>query len=373
MPRICNMTYKLVFLVALTASLSLSAQTSSRIGSNLVEASNPDILVEGRYVTSPQGGVRLGFPGVVLHLRFHGSALKMRMKSSSDEAFFDVTVDQGQPTLLRTKSGEHDYTLLDAADPSDHLAEIAHRTESWQGVCDVIAFDLGEGGVLLSPPPLPGHKLLFIGDSITCGARADYRPNETPDEHTQHDTLPCDAQLTFCKILARQLHAQCQLVSYGGRGLTRDWQGQTNDTAPEFYRLALPDDPSSLWDPNRYVPDAVGICLGGNDFNRGIPDQNHFVNTYAEFVKEIRRDAPHAWIFLLDCPMLRDVPGQPPTHTILHKYLQETVAKLDDPRVAVAPVSYFPGNPKDHHPTRGDHEAIAAELKPLFEKALTDN
>jgi lysophospholipase L1-like esterase len=365
------MMHKLIFFFAIFFPLSLIAQTGSSPASNFVNASAPQIIVEGRYATSPAGGVRMGFPGVVLHIHFHGSALTMRVNSSSDEAFFSVTVDGGKPVHLRMHQGTRDYPILNEATAGDHAVEIARLTESWEGVCEVAGFDLGPDGGLLAPPELPTRKFLFIGDSITCGASSDYDSGTPKNERTEHNTQWNNAQKTFCKILARDLDAQCELVSYGGRGMTRDWRGFTTiGNTPQYYTNALPDDPSSYWDPHRYVPDLVAICIGQNDFNQGVPDEKLFVNTYVGFVEQVRHDAPNAWIFLLDSPMLQDDRYGLPKRTILHGYLKEIVAKVNDSRVKLAPVSFYPGNPVDGHPTAANHQAIARELEPIFRKAL---
>jgi formate dehydrogenase major subunit len=77
------------------------------------------------------------------------------------------------------------------------------------------------------------------------------------------------------ELVARRLGAQCHLVSYGGRGIIRDWQGiRDTRNAPVFYELALPDDPAVRWDHMRYVPDAIGIlrkrqCVGAYDHADG--------------------------------------------------------------------------------------------------------
>ncbi|HEV2453996.1 MAG TPA: SGNH/GDSL hydrolase family protein [Verrucomicrobiae bacterium] len=361
----------LVLLGIAAISFPLSAQSPRPAAADFVRATNNDIVVEGRYIAMPDGGVHLGFPGVALYCRYSGSALTMRVKGGSDEVFFDVVVDHGKPTRLRVEQGEHDYSLLREASPAEHLIKITRRTESWQGTCEVVGFDLGPDGRLLSPPQLPARKLLFVGDSITCGAMIDYNPHDPLNGHTKHDAQWSNARLTFCKTLAHRLHAQCHLVSYGGRGMIRDWQGlDTVANAPQFYELALPDDPSALWDHNRYVPDAVVICLGGNDFNSGIPDEMVFVNAYVQFVEKVRRDAPNAWIFLLNCPMFKDKPGKMPKRAVLRAYLEEIITKLNDPHVVWAPVGYSAGNPIDHHPTAADHEAIAGRLEPVLRKAL---
>lgn len=349
----------------------LAVRTSAESATNFVSAITPEIVVEGRYAPSTTRAVRLGFCGTVLHFRFHGSHLAMRVNASTDEVYFDVGVNGADPVRLRCHAGEDEYCILNDTVASNHILEITRRSESWQGTCEIIGFNLGADGALLSPPALPVRKLMFIGDSITCGAALDIQPDDPLKGKTAHEDQTSNARLSYGKILARILNAQCVLVSYGGRGVIRDWQGIRNiNNAPQFYELALPDDPSCIWEHNRYDPDAIAICLGQNDFNQGVPDENEFVNAYVEFIHMIRRDSPNARIFLLDSPMLNDAPGKTPKRTVLHTYLQEIAAKVNSPQVQLASVSHYEGIPGSGHPTSADHEGIAKELEPQFRQAL---
>ncbi len=352
-----------LLLVTFASTLSLEA--------GFIPAVAPEISIEGRCARTGTGGVRLGFPGTTFHLRVDGHTLAMRVHAATGEVYFDVAADGGEPVRLRCHAGDGDYPLLENATAKDHILEITRRSESWQGVCEVAGFQLGDDTTLLPPPPLPGRKLMFIGDSITCGAATDFRENDPLKGKTAHEDQTSNANYSFGKVLARRLRAQCHLVSYGGRGLIRDWQGfMTINNAPVFYERALPDDPSVLWDPADYIPDAIVICLGTNDFNQGVPDENIFVNMYVEFLRKIRRDARRAKIFLADSPMLDDAPGMVPKRSVLHAYLLETIEKLADPNVRLAPVKHYQGVPNNGHPSRADHEAIATELEPLLRDAL---
>jgi hypothetical protein len=358
-------------IVSCLAGVLLAIRAGAESTNNFIPAVAPQIVVEGRYASTTNGAVRLGFPGVALHLRFHGKQLAMRVKATTGDEFFDVDVDGAEPVRLRLQAGEADYPLLNETVAGDHVFEITRRSESWQGICEIIGFDLGADGTLLSPPELPQRKLMFIGDSITCGAALDIIPNDPLKGKTAHEEQTSNARLSFGKILSRKLNAQCVLVSYGGRGVIRDWQGIRNiNNAPQFYELALPDDPSCLWKQNSYEPDAIAICLGTNDFSQGVPDENEFVNAYVEFIQKIRRDSPDARIFLLDSPILGDSQGNVPKRSVLHAYLQEIAAKAGDPQVQLASVSHYEGIPGNGHPTRADHEAIARELEPQFREAL---
>jgi len=350
---------------ALAAMAGLGARVAAAEEPVRVPANDPSVLYEGRCAPGPDGSVRLGFPGVTAHLRFRGRTLALRAAASA-EVLLDVSVDNGAPVQLRLEGGPGTYPIAQTRELSDHTVAILRCNESWQGTCDYLYFEMDAGGAVLPPPELPRRRLMFIGDSVTCGEMTAWAPGRD-----QKDKANANARLSYGMILARRLGSQCNLVSYGGRGIIRDWQGiRDTRNAPQFYELALPDDPSAPWRHAAYAPDAVGIQLGTNDFSQGIPDQNEFVNAYVEFVRKVRRDAPGALIFLMDSPILTDEPSKGPRRTALHAYLTQVVERVGDPRVVLAGLAHYPGVPGNGHPTGAEHEAMADELGPVLKGAL---
>jgi lysophospholipase L1-like esterase len=350
----------------------LAAAFSTVSTSAEIPAMGPQVRVEGRFAATAGGGVRLGFPGVTLHLRCRAKSLLMRVDASSDDVYFDVAVDGGEAGRLRALTGTADYPLLPAgASEGEHTVEVVRRSESWQGTCEVVGFDAGPGGEFLAPPAARPRRLLFIGDSVTCGELSGLREDDPLGPGAKTRAYASNARLSYGYLLARRLGAEVSLVSYGGRGVFRDWQGIRNTAnAPQFYERALPDDPASAWNHAAYVPDAIGIALGTNDFSQGVPDENEFVNTYVELIRKVRRDAPGAWIWLIGSPILEDKPGAAPKRSVLEGYLREVVGRVGDPRCAFAPVRHYPGVPHNGHPTGADHAAIADELEPVVREAL---
>ncbi|HVU16693.1 MAG TPA: GDSL-type esterase/lipase family protein [Candidatus Didemnitutus sp.] len=330
-----------------------------------MKPSDPGIVYEGRFVVDEHGAVQLGFPGVTAHLRVRDATLSLKLRASQPEIAFDVIVDGGQPRLLQLKEGEGDYSVIAAPLAGEHTVALVRCNESWQGTCAILGYDLGPGK-LVAPPVLPARKLMFIGDSVTCGEMDAWKPSRD-----MHDRLNCDARVSYGMLLAQRLGAQCHLVSYGGRGVIRDWQGiRDTRNAPQFYELALPDGPEIAWDHQRYVPDAIGIQLGTNDFSQGIPDQNEFVNAYVQFVEKVRRDAPNALVFLMDSPIVRDDPVGGPRRSVLRSYLEQVIVRCHSPHVILMPVSHYPGVPNNGHPTGADHKSMADEIEPVLRKAL---
>lgn len=347
----------------LAFSASVRAKPKAFVSEPLsLKARSPYLQWEGRGADIKDGTVRAGFPGVVLRIRFNASKLVLKTAASSDNVYLDIAIDGAAPQMIHLAPGTQDLTVFTGAS-GEHSVEITRRNESWQGVWDVSDATI-DSGRFLTPAPLPAKKIMLIGDSITCGEACDVARDDT-----RNDIAFADAHKSYGMVLARRLGTQCHLVACGGRGLTRDWQGiRSGVNAPQFYERAAPDEASPLWDHNSYVPDAIGICLGTNDFSQGIPDQTDFVSTYVEFVEKIHRDAASAHIFLMDSPIVTD--GDQPKRTVLGSYIGEVVKRLGSPLVSHAPVGHYPGRPANGHPIAEEHIAIAGELEPLFRAAL---
>lgn len=331
-----------------------------------IPAASTKILYEGRTAPQPDGSVRMAFPGTTVHLAFTGPRLLVRTDAASPTVYMDVAIDGGDFTRLHVPQGPAEIVLFNGG-AGAHTAQVVRRNETWMGMMDIDSFE-APGGEFTQPAPLPGRKLMFIGDSITAGQGSDIWESEGVDP--KGPGRGSSGRHTYGYLTARMLEAQVHIVGYGGRGITRDWQGIniSSSRMPVLYERALPDDPHSHWDHSQYVPDAIVVCLGQNDFNVGIPDQVEWVNAYAEFVRKLVRDAPNAKVFLVNSPMNNN--EGIPRRDALIGYLNEVVRMVDLPQVRTITISNQPGYPGDGHPTREEHQAMANEIAPVIQEAL---
>jgi len=350
---------------ALAAGAPMTAAPAAPTAPNptLVSVRDPRIAYEGR-VDFEGGEARMGFPGIVIRFVYRGPAPTLRLIASSPDCFFNLGCNGWDPVLVRLNQGENAITLpAGAAPPSGWLVELVRRTEAWQGVAAFQGLVLPPGCELLSPPPWPERKLMFIGDSITCG---EYLGRFPPEDDSSARTT--NAARAFGMLLGRWLHAQVHLVSYGGRGVLRDWQGNTDtNNAPQFFERTMPDDPASRWRHADYVPDVVVVALGQNDFSKDLPDEAVYTKAYDDFVGQVRAAYPHAGILLAELSLFGTTPGSPDLakREQLHRVLANVVLRrraAGDTRVAETPVGYYPGTPTNAHPVAFQHEQIAMEL-----------
>ena len=349
----------LLLAAALGSSRLLGADPSPTV----VPVRDPHLEYMGR-VDFTGGEARMGFPGIVIRFVYRGPAPTLRLSASSPDCYFNLACNGWDPVVIRLHPGENEVALpTGVAPPSGWLVRLVRRTEAWQGIASFQGLLLPPGCGLVSPPPLPERKLMFIGDSITCGEYLDRFPPE--DDNSARTT---DAARAFPMLLARWLQAQVHFVSYGGRGVMRDWEGRTDtNNAPQFFTRTMPDDPGSHWNPADYVPDVIVVALGQNDFSRDLPDEAVYTKAYDDFVGQIRAAYPHAAVLLAELSLFGTTPGSPDLakREQLHRVLTAVVARrraAGDDRIAETPVGYYPGTPTNAHPVAFQHEQIALEL-----------
>ena len=340
-------------------------------------ASHPHITWMGRTWVSDEGSVRLGFPGITLAFITTATRVALRLHTTSPDCYLDITIDDEPPRRLRLAHGDTDTVIAEGlAAHHAHRVTVLRRTESWMGHLTIHAILLTAGDLLPTPAAPARPRLLFIGDSITCGAGVESPAVANVDEPGNHALH--HAGRSFAMEVGRRLDADVHLISYGGRGLVRDWQGLGNDVianAPVFFERVLPDDAQPTWDHATYQPQVVIIGLGTNDFNQDIPDEATWSQAYAKFIARIRDVHPQARILLTNSPMLSMHPDHNSyTKAIsLEAFLTATLAlcaRAGDTQVERLRYRHQPGSASNSHPTAAQHQFMADDLQPILSAYL---
>ncbi|GGY01762.1 xylan esterase [Massilia dura] len=317
-----------------------------------VLAGGDSVARMGRAVIAADGGVRFAYPGVTSFIRFEGRELVLDASTMGDKSYLDVIVDGGPVRTIHLSRERAAYRLVDGAPLSgSHIVQVLHRSETWHGVVTLHGFSTD--GRVLAPPALPARRLLFLGDSVTCGEALEREP-PGPKQ-----AVWWNPRLSYGMLAGAALDAQVQLVCHGGRGLVRSWNGRTDEfNLDRLYTLAIADPSApSAWDQHRYAPDLIVSAIGTNDFNQGIPDRARYVEAYVALVSTLLRDHPQATIVLTEGAILDG-----DRKAALAAYITETLARVGSPRVHHIPSRHYPGDTQDAHPTRDQHRQMAADL-----------
>jgi lysophospholipase L1-like esterase len=311
---------------------------------------------------------RLAYPGTEIRLRLHGASMRLIISSDSDKSALTIVVDHGAPRLQLLHAGSNDLTLSAVPADGDHTFEIIKRTETWQGILTFEGIGLSEGTTLLPPPIRSARKLMFVGDSVTCGTGVNNNATCTPDPENPDS----DVYNSYGLLLGRRLDAETQLVCYGGRGVVRDYRGLTIEdnvlNAPQFLSLSVPSDAPegrAVWDATRFQPDAILFSLGTNDFSlqKTKPlDEPQWIDAYIGLLRSARTLYPRAKFLVTEGAIVTD--------PLLRSMLQKAVAQSADPLVIYVPSQHYPGNGCNGHPTAAQHLQMSDDLEPIFRTQL---
>lgn len=322
-----------------------------------VAATDTRVTWMGR--TVPDGGTAsFAYPGVSAFLRFDGRKLVLDVASTGKKSWLDVIVD-GRVRAVHLARGRSSVVLVDGKAAAPRTVQVLHRSETWQGTVTVRGFTTD--GVFAAPPALPARRLMFLGDSVTCGEALDRTPPG------KKDPVWWNPRLSYGMLAGQALQAQVHLVCHGGRGLVRSWNGKTDEFNLErLYQLAIADPARPVpWDQRRYAPDLIVSAIGTNDFTPGIPARDAYVNEYVALVQALLRDHPQARVVLTEGAILD---GE--KKAALRGYIDETIRRVGDARVGSVVSNHYPGDAADAHPTRAQHAQMAADLVPQLRTVM---
>jgi lysophospholipase L1-like esterase len=321
-----------------------------------IRADDSRIQVMGRSQTLSDGSLHFAYPGVALSFVVNGRAAKLMVASSSAQSHLEIIVDGGEPRRVKLAPKLQPIVLFESETRMNRHVQIVHRGETWHGQITVQGLSITDGD-LGQAPALPTKRLLFLGDSVTCGEAI-----ERPGTCTK-DSSWSNPRESYGMLTAKALDAQVQLVCYGGRGLVRSWNGKTDEhNLPDFFELSIADASNPVtWDHSRYTPDMIVSAIGTNDFSEGIPERENYVATYVSFVQRLLELHPQAQVALTEGAILN---GE--KKVALSEYLAETARRVNSPRLHLVPSNHYPGDTCDAHPTKEQHAAMAADLTPLL-------
>ena len=276
---------------------------------NIIYSDDPSISYVGRFSSDGTGSSscrHFGWPGTQIKVRFQGSWIKASLKGSSGslgagrgDAFLVIveshSLNQSTSNItsrIEVKSSSfQEYVLADGLSP-----EQEHRLTLWkvteeEALFSVLRHSPSAGfsyfksdGEFTSPNTQQNkkRKLEFIGDSDTAGYCADGKPDDLdPRMRATENTFA-----TWAVQVAQYFDADLMIEAVSGYTV----MGKTGMI--NFWRRTLPafktSETNPEWDFSSWVPDAVILLIGPNDFAMGHhPDTREFINAYKALMEDI--------------------------------------------------------------------------------------
>ena len=278
-------------------------------------ADDPDILYTGRIDFSDPKKPKFSAPGVSIQARFRGTSasvmLQDEFKWGTYRNYFDAVIDDTSVVKISPEKSVTKYAVASGLPYGEHTLSLVKRTEASVGSCQFLGFEFT--GASLPAPAKPARRMEFIGDSISCGS-GNEGVNESEQCQADGWGQPYqNARLAYGPVLARKMNAGYHVTAVAGIGLIRNYSFQYDARPmPEVYdSLFLEQTDSPKWDHTRFVPDALVLALGTNDFSPGDSERasmkvDDFVAAFVKFISRLRTYYPNASIFCISSPMLGD-------------------------------------------------------------------
>jgi lysophospholipase L1-like esterase len=314
-------------------------------------------LYIGRFDTSDPAGPKFGWGTSTIKANFQGTGISVNLKSAGDN-WFNVIIDGETKTPINvTSSTTSPITLVSGLENGSHTIELVKRTEAHVGEVQFKGFTVADGS-LMDPPEASEKRIMFIGDSITCGYG-----NEGTDQNQHFTTKNENASLAYGALTAKLLGADPVTIAWSGKGILRNYGGDTTETMGDIYSRILPYNSSLLWDDSKWIPHVVVINLCTNDFSIGIPEREEFINAYASFADVIRSKFPDADIYCAVGPMLSG-DNLTAAKDYINSIVTEKTASGDQKIHFIEfPVQlYENGFGEDWHPSLITHKLMADQL-----------
>ncbi len=334
---------------------------------------------------------RYAWSGSTIRARFTGSGLFVRLEiepfKPDDPNFgprpdarrtipYSVVVDDGPPRMLDVGPAQERYELaagLDAA--REHVVTLTRETEAFAGVHQLLGLEVATGGELLSAREKP-LKLLFVGDSISCGYGV-----LGADRSCKFTYATERVTLAYPWLASKALDAEPTIVCWSGRGVYRNYDppgpSDPEPLMPALFERTIPQDKSSTFSFDQSSPAAVVINLGTNDFfadheRDGRPDPIDtaaFEAAYEKFLRRVREVHPNAIIAVATSPMLSGAFAEKARASLVE--IVERRKKAGDERVDLLPLA--PQGERqgcDGHPNAEAHRAAAKEVETFLRAKL---
>jgi hypothetical protein len=310
-----------------------------------ISSNDPNILYTGRINFDDPNTPVLDWPGTSLVANFEGTSVTAILDDSGDN-YFNAIIDDNDANMivLDCVPGLSYYKIASGLSDTVHKIQINKRTESLQTSVTFNGFKLDESRSLVARPSRPINKIEYYGDSITVGNAVDDPIGGVPNKNNY---------LTYAGVTARNLDAEYHCIAISGIGLQ---QSVITGTIFDYYDKELGYySPVSPWDFSKWIPDAVVINLGQNDYTLG-SDPN-VTDLYVDFMLDIRAEYPDTHIFLVLGDMTAVEPNSP-----YPGYQQSAVDTMintyGDTKVYQLTFDYGGTT----HPTVARHEAMADVL-----------
>lgn len=280
----------------------------------------------------------------------------------------DYPLEQGRPNYIAVIvdgvvfkefpliPNQTEYTIFESSERSFRHIQICKRTESLIGNIGFKGFTVDDASQN-KPVVVPEKKILFIGNSITCGYG-----NEGTNATDPFTAETENAYMSYAAIAARTMQAQYHLIAYSGKGIYRNWADTVFDveTMPKVFHKTLAFDTCNSWNHTSYKPNLIVINLGTNDFSPPTgANKELYIDRFSQFLQTLTQLYPEVPIVCVNSQMLQE-----PQRSYQIEWIQQSIGMLPNTTIYFCQLSMQGplGHGADWHPNIAQNKVNASEL-----------
>ncbi|MCB9248243.1 MAG: SGNH/GDSL hydrolase family protein [Ignavibacteriales bacterium] len=324
------------------------------------------IKYTGRVDFIDSANVKFSWSGVSIETMFEGTSIAIKLIDGNND--YNVFIDGNLDTILVTNQ-DSIYIIANNLQDTIHHIQINKRTEASLGEAIFGGFIIDPGKSFLPQNVINKRKIEFIGDSFVAGFGIEgLSPDCSFDRSTENNYL------AYGPVLARRFNADYFVEAISGIGVVRNFGDTTTaiHAFPYYYEKTNIYD-SVKWDFKNWIPDAVVIRLGRNDFwRKPFPTKSQFKKVYQKFILKIRKEYPNTRIFCL---------GGPANNSPQSEYISQVVKHIEildgDKKLHFINLNMELKLPEDFgcqkHPNIQGQKKIADFLEPIIRKKMMWN
>lgn len=343
-----------------------SSAVNENYSQKFVSADDSRFAYIGRVSHAVKGCVSFTYPGVSVLANFTGTSLSAVFKPGS--GYFMVEIDDHSPIKIFVSENDSIMGLAEGLPDTSHSLRVMYCQEGYEQRPAFYGL-LTESGQI-SSPNLSDRRLLFVGNSITCGYGIEAFD---PQEHFLYSTE--NHYYTYAAIAARTLNAQHHAIARSGIGIYRNYgapvEGSKGTAMPDKFDLTLFTDDANIqglerWNHSLYQPQVVCVNLGTNDTSLDTYDTELMHQAYVSFIQRLRSLYPKAHIVMLSGSMMG---GK--ALADCNAVLDAAVKEVNDAKVLrfnFSPQTGSLGFGADYHPSLAQQRMMADELIPFLKQ-----
>lgn len=240
---------------------------------------------------------QMEWPGTGFEIAVRGGEVNANLsgvaKSTDNPMYVAIYVDGIRTKKIELKKGNNEWHTLADNLPTDRVTtvRVVKLNEGTHG--SVVLQGLKANGTLENTT-LPNRRIIWIGDSISCGFGVlGQSSTEAFSTRTQ------DITLTYGWLLSDVFNAQRHIIAASGHGVATSSSGSTVEQLIPLLYSQTGFRTATQWDHAKYQPDLIVVNLGTNDAV-GKTTASHLRTGVRSFVTQLRTAHPSAkivWVY----------------------------------------------------------------------------